>query len=300
MQDTPLTGGTRLANHGFLLVTVFLVVDSLHFIFARLLLPHISPGVSAMYVLAIGTVEVGLFGLSQGRLHLKSLGEHLWFFLAIGFLVGASTNMNYEAVAFIDPGTASLLAKTSVLFGLSFSFFWLRERLTLAQMGGALLAIAGVFVIAFQPGDYLHIGSLLIVGSTFMYAMHAAIVKRHGGQIEFLDFFFFRLLCTTGFLFLFALGRRTLVWPNTTAWLYLALAGTVDVVISRTLYYVALRWLKMSVHTIVLTLSPVATVFWSLLLFDTLPALQQILGGAAVILGVLIVTLNRNTDTRDG
>ena len=51
----------------------------------------------------------------------------------------------------------------------------------------------------------------------------------------------------------------------------------------------------MSIHSIVLTLSPVAAVLWSLLLFDTLPTLQQFLGGAAVILGVLIVTIRQKT-----
>jgi drug/metabolite transporter (DMT)-like permease len=248
-----------------------------------------------MYVLAIGTVEVALFGLTRKRLRFNTLGKRLWFFLAIGFLVAASTNINYEAVAFIDPGTASLLHQTAIIFGLMFGLFWLRERLTLAQMCGALVAVTGVFIIAFQPGNYLRIGSLLVLSATFMYALHAAIVKRYGGQIEFLDFFFPRLLCTTGFLFLFALGRRALVWPSATAWLLLILVGTVDVVVSRTLYYVALRRLKMSIHTILLTFSPVATVLWSLLLFDTMPTPQQLLGGTAVILGVLIVTINRGT-----
>lgn len=294
MQDTLTPGVTRLENNELLLVTMLLLVDSLHFVFARLLLPHISPGVSAVYVMAIGTIEIGLLGLFQRRLHFSILRKHLGFFLAIGFLIGISTNINYESVAFIDPGTASLLSKASILFGLGFGLFWLREKFSLIQVGGALVAVVGVFVIAFQPGDYLRAGSLLILGSAFMYALHAATVKRYGGRIEFLSFFFFRLLCTTGFLFLFALGRQTLVWPSSRSWVLLALAGTIDVVISRLFYYASLRRLKMSLFSIVLTLSPVATILWSLLLFDTLPTLQQLLGGAAVILGVLIVTLNQN------
>jgi drug/metabolite transporter (DMT)-like permease len=295
MQDTLATGTLRLANNRLPLVIALLIVDSLHFVFARLLLPHISPGVSAMYVLGIGTVEVGLFRLIRGRPHFTVLSKNLRFFLAIGFLVATSTNINYEAVAFIDPGTASLLSETSVLFGLGFGLFWLREKLSLAQIGGVLVALAGVFIITFQPGDYLRVGSLLVLGSALMYAIHAALAKRYGGQIEFLDFFFFRLLCTTGVLFLFAMGRQALVWPSATAWALLALVGTVDVVVSRTLYYIALRLLKMSIHSIVLTLSPVATILWSLLLFNTLPTPQQLLGGAAVIVGVLMVTINQNT-----
>jgi len=209
--------------------------------------------------------------------------------------VAASTNINYEAVALIDPGTASLLSETSILFGLGLGLFWLREKLTRAQIGGALLAVIGVFVITFQPGAYMRLGSLLVLSSAFMYALHAAIAKRYGGQIEFLDFFFFRLLCTTGMLLFFAVGRQALVWPSAHAWPLLALVGTVDVVVSRTLYYVVLRRLQMSVHSIVLALSPLAAVLWSLLLFDTLPTLQQFLGGAAVILGVLIVTIRQRT-----
>jgi drug/metabolite transporter (DMT)-like permease len=295
MQDTLTTDTSDPANSGFVLVTALLVVDSLHFVFARLLLPHISPAVSAMYVLAIGTAEVALLGLIRRRLHFRVLGERGWVFLAIGFLVAASTNINYEAVAFIDPGTASLLSQASILFGLGLGLFWLRERLIPAQVGGALLAVAGVFVITFQLGAYLRLGSLLVLSSAFMYALHAAIAKRYGGQIEFFDFFFFRLLCTTSMLLLFAVGRRALVWPSAQAWPLLVLVGTVDVVISRTLYYVVLRRLQMSIHSIVLTLSPVAAVLWSLLLFNTLPTLQQFLGGAAVILGVLIVTIRQKT-----
>jgi drug/metabolite transporter (DMT)-like permease len=285
---------SRPAKAGFLLVAALLMVDSLHFVSARLLLPHISPSVSAMYVLGIGTIEVGLFGLMQKRLQVGILHKHLWLFLIIGFLVATNTNINYEAVAFIDPGTASLLAKTSILFGLGFGLFWLREKLTLAQLAGALVAATGVFVISFQPGDYMRLGSLLVVGSAWMYALHAAIVKRYGGGIEFLNFFFFRLLCTTGFLFLFALGRRALVWPSATAWWWLILVGTVNVVIGRTLYYAALRRLRMSVLSIVLTLTPVVATLWSLVLFDVVPTSQQLLGGSAVILGVLVVILNRS------
>lgn len=277
----------------FLLIVSLLLIDSLHFIFARLLLSYISPKVSVLYVLAISTVEVALYGLIRGRLRFRILREHLWFFLVIGFLVGASTNLNYVAVRFVDPGTAALLVKMSILFGLGFGLFWLRERLSPVQIGGALLAIVGVLIVTFQPGDYFRLGSLMILASTVMYALHAALVKRYGGDIDLLNFFFFRLLCTTGFLLLFAVGRRTFIWPSTTAWLLIVLTGTVDVVISRTLYYVALRRLKISIHSVVLAVSPVVAILWSFLFFDVVPTLQQLVGGAGVILGVVIVTTNR-------
>ena len=224
--------------------------------------------------------------------------RYVWFFLGVSFLVATSTVLNYTAVAFIDPGTASLLGKTSVLFGLAFGLAWLRERLTAFESLGALIAIFGILIITFQPGDYLQVGALMVLVSTFMYALHASLVKRHTVQMGLTEFFLFRLLCTTGFLFLFAAGRGQLVRPSGSAWLILILAGTMDVAISRGLYYVALRRLSLTHHSLILTLSPVATILWTLLIFGIVPTAQQLVGGAAVLLGVLMVTMGRERVTQ--
>lgn len=274
------------------LFTLLLLVDSLHFIFARALLPYISPWVSAMYVLAIGTLEVGIFGLITGRLRVHVARQHILFFTVIGLLVASSTAINYASVAFIDAGTASMLGKMTTVYSIGFGVFWLHDKLTRRQVVGAVIALIGVFLITFQPAEYLRVGSLMIVFSTFLYALHAAIVKRYGGDIDFLNFFFFRLLFTTGFLFLIAVGRNALAWPTgTTTWVVLIVAGTVDVVISRSLYYLALRRLPISLFAVILTLSPVIAIGWALLLFDTFPSPQQLVGGALVLAGVLLATL---------
>ncbi|MFN2221557.1 MAG: DMT family transporter [Chloroflexota bacterium] len=274
-------------------IAILLMVDSLHFVFARLLMPYLPGGTSALYVLAVATVEIAIFLAARRAIRFEVFRQNLPFFLTIGLLVALSTTFNYVAVAYIDPGTASLLAQMSTIFAMAFSLIWLRERLNRLEVTGALVAIIGVFVINFQPGDYLRLGSLLVLGSSFLYALHAAIVKRHGGELEFRNFFFWRVASTTGFLLIFTVARGQLVWPEPQAWIILIVAGTVDVVISRVLYYLALRRLRMSVHTVILTLSPAITILWSLALFGELPTLQGLVGGAAVISGVAVITAGR-------
>ncbi len=277
------------ADNGVLLISVLLVVDSLHYVFARLLLPAVSPNISAMYVQGIGALLVGAYALATGQLDWRVLRRHLWFFLVVGALIAVSTNLGYIAIRYIDPGTASLLGKISTLFGIGFGLIWLRERLTTRQWLGALVAIVGSFTIAFQPGDYLQLGSLMILVSTLLYALHTAVVKRYGQTIDFVNFFFFRLFCTTVLLLVWAVGANALIWPASNAWLILALTAVVDVIISRVLYYVALRRLQMSIHSLILTLSPAITILWSYQLFNQLPTAQQLIGGAAVLVGVMIV-----------
>ena len=62
---------------------------------------------------------------------------------------------------------------------------------------------------------------------------------------------------------------------------------------SRGLYYLALRRLTLSHHSLILTLSPVASIVWTLLLFGFSPTVQQLVGGAAILAGVLMVTVGK-------
>jgi len=275
------------------LLAMVLLFDSLHFIFARLLLPQISPDVSAMYVMAIAAVQVGLYGWWRGELRLAALRQHWRFFLIIGVLIGVSTHLGFVAVGYIDAGTASMLNKVATVFSVAFGLLWLRERFTPVQLLGTAVAIGGTVIIAYQPNTQLQWGALLIIVGSFCYSLHFAVVKRQGNAVDFLNFFFYRLLSTAFVLFLSAAGRQVLAWPTPTAWLYLLLAGTVDVTISRTFYYVALRRFDMSLLAVITTLSPVAAILWALLLFGTMPTGQQLLGGLGVLLGVLIVTRGR-------
>ncbi len=281
----------RIIENAPLMVAVLLTLDSLHFIFARLLKPYVPSGTAALYVLGVATIEVGVYLAMKRQLRWRLLWEHFGFFTAIGFLVAAATSLSYLAVSYLDPGTAALLAQTSTVLSLGVGLLWLKESLSRWQAVGALVTIAGSFVIGFQPSDVLRIGSLIVLGGVVMYVLHAAIVKKYGGKMEFGNFFFYRVASTMLFLVLFALMRGQLVWViDGRAWLFFVLAGTVDVVISRVLYYLTLRRLQMSIHALLLTLSPVITILWSLALFGERPSTQGLIGGTAVILGILILT----------
>lgn len=285
-------GGEQVGSaRGMALMVSLLMIDSLHYVFARLVFPYIEPGLGAFYVIAFAAVEVGLLGLVRRRLRLAPL-RRLWpTFLAIGLCVGVSTNLNYAAMAYIDPGVAAMVGKMTVLFSLGFGLLWLGERFSLGQAAGTAIAVVGLAVISFQPGDYLGLGALMILVSTFIYALHAALTKRNMGEVDLLNFFFYRLLLTAAVLALINLARGNMALPTGQALPILLLVATVDVVISRFLYYWALRKLDMSVFAVALAASPVAAIIWSHFLFDVFPTGQQLLGGIGILLGVAMVTL---------
>jgi drug/metabolite transporter (DMT)-like permease len=276
------------------LIPTLLVVDSLHFIFARLLHPLSPPSVSVLFVLLTATLEVGVFGLITRQFNFKAVRHKWWLFTAIGILIASSTTINYQAVEFIDPGVASMLVQTGTIWAVLFGLLWLQEKLTAAQVLGAVLAMIGVFTVNFQAGNYVQLGSFLVVLSAALYALHAALTKKFSEDINLTSFFFVRLAASTAVIFLFSCFSGALIWPGKAAWPFILLAGTIDVAISRWLYYAALRKLKLTIHTILLTLSPVIAILLSFVLFDSQLSLQQIIGGIIVLAGVLVVGLRRN------
>jgi drug/metabolite transporter (DMT)-like permease len=276
-----------------LLVVALLAVDGLHFVFARALHGRLPPVTSVALVLGIATLQIAVVAAARGQLRIATFWRNRRFFLAIGGLVALSTTINYAAVEFVDPGAASLLSQTSIIFGLALGVVWLRDRLSRRQWIGAALTLAGVGLISFQPGDYFRFGSLLVVMSSLLYATHAALVKRFGGAVDFVEFFVWRLATTTGWVLMAVAVQGAWRWPDTGTWLLLFIAGTVDVVISRALYYLSLRRLNITIHSLVLTFSPVVAILWSLLLFGEWPNAQELLGGAAVVAGIAVVTLRR-------
>lgn len=292
VHQNPGSTASPLFKNSSLVIAILLLLDSFHFVFARLLRIYLPPVPAALFVLGLAGVETAVFLAWKRQIQLNVLRQHLAFFAVVGFLVAGATSLSFTSVRYVDAGTASMLAQTTSLFALGFGLFWLRERLHRHELLGAGVALLGIFAISFQPGDVLRLGSLIVLGSSFLYALHAAVVKRFGQEIDFANFFLFRVASTTFFLLLFVLiqGTENWQWPSGVAWLVLLLVATVDVIFSRVLYYLALRRLQISHHAILLTLSPVIAVLWSLLLFGEAPTWQGFLGGLAVLLGVTIVT----------
>lgn len=167
----------RLLNNVPAIVIVLLLVDSLHFVFARLLLPYLPPTTSSFYYMTVATLQIALFAAVRRQINWRIFWENGRFFLIIGFLIASATSMSFASVAYIDLGTASLIARMSTIFALGFGIFWLKERLLRGEKIGALVAVVGVFVISFQLGDIssqLWLGTVLVLSSSFAYALHAA------------------------------------------------------------------------------------------------------------------------------
>ncbi len=282
----------------FAILAAMLVIDSMHLIFGRMLAFLMPPLVSGFYVMLLAIAQLTAYMWWTGKTDMSVFRSHWRFFAIIGFLVASATWFSYLSVSYIDAGTASLLGRMSTVITLALSYFWLRETLTKQELLGAVFCIVGAFVISFRGSDVLQLGTLFVLAAVTFYSLHIAIVKRYGEDMDFLNFFFWRVLMTAFFLTVFVAGTNA--WqlpPSPYAWLVLVITALVDVVISRILYYWALRQMRLGIHTIVLTLTPVLTILIALMFFGEQPEVRGLIGGAIVLLGIVIVALAQQRRT---
>jgi len=276
-----------------------LITDSLHHVFARALQPYFPSTIGAFWVMFSSAGALGLYLVFTKQLDVSVFTKNWRFFITIGVLIALATWLSYESLFYVDAGTASLLARSGIIFAIGLGLFWLKESLAATEWVGTAVSLIGVLVISFQPGLDLRWGAVLVLLASFSYTLHTAVVKRYAQDMPFANFFFFRVATTAVFSFFIALSQEgtVLISVSTNGWLIIGLVAAVDVIISRILYYWALRAIDLSYHTILLMISPVVTIGWSLLFFGEQPTWLAIGGGTAVLIGQFIIMRYRQTQT---
>ena len=78
-----------------MLVLGLLLLDGLHFVWARILHEYLPPMASVSWYFIIATLEIGGFAWWQGKLRWQTFRRLWWFFLTIGVCIAISTTTNY-------------------------------------------------------------------------------------------------------------------------------------------------------------------------------------------------------------
>lgn len=243
--------------------------------FTAVVLPAVfmvpRPSASWQTVAAIGTfMSLGQFGLLYTSMHLG-----------------------------MPPGLAALVLQAQVLFTVVIAAGWLRERATRRQVGGILLAGAGLVVVGVGRGGHIPLGALLLcVAGALSWGVGNVVARRAAAP-------------TSSGLSLVVWSSLVVPVPALVLSLALdgphavgrALAGLGPEALVSTLYTAGLaslvgyaifnnllaRFPASSVVPFVLIAPPVAMVSaW--LLLGQVPNVAESLGGLVVLVGVLVTT----------
>ncbi len=248
-------------------------------------------------------VSLGLLPLAWTRYRgeLRALTPRQWLLSGIaGFWLALNLLMLFVALEYTSVLMTSLLRRTSpmwivlpeiFIFGVIFSRrFWLSLVLTL--LGVALVGLGGLSAI--EAGSDPLLGGALAIFGSFCFSVYLLIGRQLNNVIppllySFLVFFSAALVITV-----FVVGTGTpLVGYTANAYVWAVVVTIMAQVFGHIFMNLALQFLTATAIAIVLQVGVVLSAVIALFLFGEAPSLAQIVGGALVIYGVVVATIEQ-------
>lgn len=295
---------SNLSNWQFvLMMMITVVVWAFAFPIIRLGLNELSfvnLTIMRFFVVCIVLISILLFQSGRfSKLHKKDIIPIfiLGFFGVMIYHLG----LNYGE-QFISPGAASLIIATIPVFIVILAFVFLNERMNLKKLLGIALALCGVLIISIWGKQdtsieikYIY-GALAVLLAAVMGAFYTIAGKKLLNRYTALSLTVYAMLLGSLGLIPF-LGKSLLdevAAMSTNAWFAVVFLGVCSTIVGYVLWYIALEIKTASEVSVYLYAIPVLSTIISYFLFGDEITLLFILGGALVIIGLIIVNMKNS------
>ncbi len=234
---------------------------------------------------------------------LKPLGRPMSQIVIVSLTMGTiHFGLMFTGLSGIEAGTAALTAQLYVPFSVILACVVFGERMNVSQVGGMVLAFAGVAILGGAGGGETSLVHLfLVVGGAFMFALGNIQVKRLGPVNPFVLNAWVTLLAAPQ-LFVVSLILEdghwaTLVAADWRGWGAVLFLGLVATVVGLALWYRLLGRYPVNRVVPLSLLGPVLAVFVAAAVLDEPLGLRTIGGGLITIVGVAIVQVRGTLST---
>ncbi len=263
-------------------------------------------GVAQVPPLELSAIRFALAGLLMLAIALAlgaPLGLRRWPLLLLAAAFGI---FGYNALVFVGltlaPASDGALIVPTInpVFTAILATF-IGERLTRSKVAGLLVASAGAAIVIAAASGLTFTGErltgdlLMLAGAACwsVYATVGAVTTRHGSPLGVTA-----VACLAGAAMLFPLGflehgyADVPTWPAA-AWLDIAYLVVFATTVGFVLFYWAVRRFGAGLASLVSYLVPIFALAQAVLILGEQPAPLEIAGGAVILVGVRVATLDR-------
>ena len=222
---------------------------------------------------------------------------------ALGFIgYYAASFLDFIGLKYVGAGIGRLILYLYPTLVLLISFLFLHRRPTRRQLAALVITYAGVALILSSQahggaeGRLFLLGALFVFASSLFYATYLVaggeLVKRIGSM----RFTAYSMAVATlpAVVQFFAIEPMSALELPDKVWLYAILLATFTTVLPLFIQAEALKRIGAAEFALIGALGPVSVAVTSALGLDERFTLMQAVGGALVILGVLLVSVKRN------
>ena len=278
---------------------LFAVSASLMFglspVFARLVLDSVN--VETMNVLFTAFAIlcfVVAFGVFHKAAYVRSILRS-WRSVGLMSLFSAAGSLLYTYGIFLyGPVNAAFLVQFTAVFTILFGVIFFKERFTRLEAAGIVLAVVGVFVLAYGNLSLEVVSTLVLLGAALLFASANSLSKAYVKKVNPValaggnSIFMFLLI----FTFTVLTGKLETAFPSITL-VYAFLGSITGVVLSFVLFFKALQVYAVSKTATIRTVEPFLTAIFSFIILALPTTVNQLLAGIMIVIGVAMLSLTR-------
>jgi drug/metabolite transporter (DMT)-like permease len=285
---------------GYVYALVGTIAFSSLYVFSKAGLNQVELAQFGLYYFGMGFLINLFFIVATGKFkQIPAIPKNVLGLLVLLGVIDIISNIAFFMAirAIPDPAVTSLLGNLFPVFLSILGITFLKERFTLVETLGAVLAIAGAFIISYSGElewrKFFIPGTGLVVINTLFAATLSVIVKKntHRASPEVYN------LNSNGWIFLFFLGYflwsgQSLAIPAT-AFRNIALGSFFGSFVGLLSFFYSYRYITASRSSIIQSLKGIFVLIIAFFYFGNFPLTIQLWGGGITIAGVLVMTMSQ-------
>jgi drug/metabolite transporter (DMT)-like permease len=264
-------------------------------IFMRLVLDLVN--VATMNVLF--TVFASLcfavaFGVFRKTAYFRSILAN-WRKMTLMSLFSAAGALLFTyGISLYGPVNAAFLIQFTAVFTILFGVAFFKERFTRLEGAGILVAVVGVFVLAYGNLSLEVVSTLVLLAASLFFASANTLSKAYVKKVNPVALAGGNAMFVLLFVFAFAVFSGTLetAFPSVTL-MYAFLGAVTGAVLSFVLFFKALQVFEVSKTATIRTMEPFLTAIFSFVILALPTTANQLVGGVLIVIGVATLSLTK-------
>jgi drug/metabolite transporter (DMT)-like permease len=216
-----------------------------------------------------------------------------WHKVALISLFSAAGSLLFTYGIFLyGPVNAAFLVQFTAIFTILFGLAFFKEKFTQLEAVGVLMAVVGVFVLAYGDLTLEIASTLVLLCAALFFASANSLSKVYVKSVNPVALAGGNSIFVFLFVSVYAVlaGRLETTFPSATL-VYAFLGSITGVVLSFILFFKALKVYEVSKTATIRTMEPFLTAIFSFAILALTPKANQLLGGVLIVVGVVVLSL---------
>jgi drug/metabolite transporter (DMT)-like permease len=287
---------TTSKSFRYLLILLAIIFWGTSFVATKTVLQEIKPVTIIILRLLLASALLTIIALSTKRKFSINLKSHGWIFIlalvAVFHLWIQVTGLQYTTAA-----NTGWIIGTAPVFMATLGFVFYKEKITLLQFAGILVALTGLLLLI-GKGDITNIGlienkgDLLVLGSAFTWGVYSMVNKKISLSYSPLMTILYLFLMMAVIIIPFNLNSETIdsvINLSTISWMWILFLGIFCSGVAYVIWAQALRDMESAKVGAFLYFEPLVTVIAAWIYLNEEITLLMIFSGLLITAGVFIV-----------